>query len=170
MSRFSKIKRKGFSLVELLVSFSIVTVILTVIVTSQSTYSDAAALQNLADEIGLNICLAQAYGIALRELSPGSEDFSISYGVSVSVIGEEDDKAYIFFADRNADGSYGGNWTCETGGANECLNKTTISRGNYVEEVCVVSLSGPDQCDNIGRVDVSFVRPKTEARIVFYNK
>ncbi len=160
---------RGFSLVELLVTIGIVSVILTVVVMNQSKYVDSLALGNLADELSLSIAQAQAYGIAVKELTPGSENFSISYGVTASIISSGDDSAYLFFADRNGNGSYDGTWACAIGGSSECLEKKAFSRGDYTYEVCAVRTTGADQCSNIGRVDITFVRPETAARLVFYN-
>lgn len=174
MSRFFKLKKlklspKGFSLVELIVTIGIVSVILTIIVSNQSKYADIAALGNLADEIGLTLSQAQSYGIAVRELSPGSDDFSAAYGLSMSLLPSGSNTSYLFFADRNANHAYDGDWTCATGGASECLDKKQILRGHYIDTICVVPTSGAEECSGIGRVDMSFVRPHTEAQIVFFD-
>lgn len=160
---------QGFSIVELMVTITIVTVIITTVVRSQSSFVDGAALANLADEIGLTLSQAQAYGIAVRQLSPGSSDFSAAYGLTVSTLNAGDSLAYLFFADRNANRSYDGTWACVLGGSSECLEKKTISRGNYVDSVCSIRTSGTDQCSNIARVDISFKRPNLEAQLTFYN-
>lgn len=145
------------------------TTIITTILSSQSTYVDGAALSNVADEIGLTISQAQAYGIAVKELTPGSDDFSISYGIALSKIGEGSNLAYLFFADRNGNHAYDGSWSCVTGGSEECLEKKNISRGNYIDSICIISLSDAEDCDAVGRVDISFTRPETEAHIVFFD-
>ena len=101
MSHCSKNNKRGFSLVELLVSISIVSVLITVIIFNQRSYTDVAALSILADELSLTITQAQAYGIAVREFAPGSADFSASYGLSMNLLGTGSNSAYLFFADRN---------------------------------------------------------------------
>ncbi len=167
--RFKNSFPQGFSVVELLVTISIVTTILTVIVMNQSKYVDSLVLGNLADELSLSIAQAQAYGIAVKELSPGSNNFSVSYGVTASVLSTTDTSAYLFFTDTNGNGSYDGTWTCTIGGASECVEKKNFSRGNYTYEVCAVRTIGTDECSNIGRVDITFIRPDIGARLVFYN-
>ncbi|PIP56023.1 MAG: hypothetical protein CO183_01600 [Candidatus Zambryskibacteria bacterium CG_4_9_14_3_um_filter_42_9] len=159
---------RGFTLMELLVSISIVTVILTTVVMNQSTYNDTNALSNLAYQISSDIAQARAYGIGVRELTPGSSEFTASYGLTFSLLGSGSDKAYIFFADRNDNSIYDGNWSCPTGGTSECLGKTDITRNNYMDSLCVVRSSGSDLC-NVGRIDIIFVRPSTEAQIEFFN-
>ena len=153
---------------ELLVSIAIVSVILTVIVSNQSTYTDGAALTNLADEISSTISQAQTYGIGVKEFSSSSSEFSASYGLTFSLLGSGFNKAYLFFGDRNGNKIYDGDWSCHIGGASECLERIDISRGNYIESLCVVRTSGADICE-VGRVDISFARPSTEAQLLFFN-
>ncbi|MDP2642174.1 MAG: prepilin-type N-terminal cleavage/methylation domain-containing protein, partial [bacterium] len=149
---------KGFTLVELIVSMGIMAIILSVVISSQSTYTDSAALSNLADEIGLTISQAQAYGIGVREFSPGTSDFTASYGLVFSLLESDFNKSYISFADRNSNKIYDGDWSCQTGDGLECLKKTDIPRGNYIESLCVVRSSGGDIC-TVGRADITFTRP-----------
>ncbi|MBI2087083.1 MAG: prepilin-type N-terminal cleavage/methylation domain-containing protein [Candidatus Zambryskibacteria bacterium] len=159
---------RGFTILELLVSIGIVAVILTVVVSNQSTYTENAALSNLADEISLTISQAQAYGIGVKEFSPGTSEFSASYGLAFSLLGSGSSGAYLTFADRNGNGIYDGSWACPVGGSSECIEKVNISRGNYINSLCIVRSSGGDLC-NVGRIDVSFVRPDTKARLVFFD-
>ncbi|MDP2641716.1 MAG: hypothetical protein Q8P21_00245, partial [bacterium] len=63
---------------------------------------------------------------------------------------------------------YDGDWSCQTGDGLECLKKTSIPRGNYIESICVVRTSGGDICTT-GRVDITFTRPDTNAQLVFFN-
>ncbi|MSR87887.1 MAG: prepilin-type N-terminal cleavage/methylation domain-containing protein [Candidatus Zambryskibacteria bacterium] len=169
MRRYFKKYNSGFSLVELLVSLSIMVVILTVVVSSQSVYTDTASISNLADEISITLSQSQAYGIAVRELTPGSSDFSVSYGLTFSLLSGGSNSAYLFFADRNANNIYDGDWTCPTGGSSECLEKVSITHGNYIDSICIIREGEADVCNTSKRLDVNFVRPDTDARIVFFN-
>lgn len=171
MSFYSRHK-KGFTLIELLVTITIVTVILGVVLSNQSTYTDSAALSNLADQIGLTVSQAQAYGIGVKGFTPGANEFNASYGLTVSLLGSGSPTTYIFFADRGTPSGnqiYDGTWACPKGGASdECVEETNISRGNYIYELCRVrnDINNPYQCD-LGRVDISFTRPSPEANITF---
>lgn len=166
MSRHSR-NNFGFTLAELAVSIAIVSIILTVVVSSQSTYTDLATLTNLADDIGLTISQAQAYGIGVKEFSPGTSEFTASYGLAFNLLASGSNIAYIYFADRGVPGDkiYNGDWTCPIGGASECLGKTNISRGNYIDSLCAVIAAAADIC-SVGRVDISFARPNTEAQLL----
>ncbi|MDO8565245.1 MAG: type II secretion system protein [bacterium] len=168
MSHCSK-NKSGFTLIELLVSITIVSIILGVLVWNQRSYTDTAALASLADDLSLTVSQAQAYGIAVRELTIGSSDFTASYGLTLSLLGTGSNSAYLFFADRNDNDYYDGAWTCPVGGASECLEKVNIPHSNYIDSICVVVISGADQCNTASRIDILFVRPETEARMTFFN-
>lgn len=150
-------------------SLAIVATIVTVILLNQSTYTEAASLANLADEVAASFAEAQAYGIAVKERAPGSADFSASYGISLSLLSPGETTAYIAFTDRNGNEIYDGTWACETGGTNECLVKTLMTRGNYLYQICAIRSSGTDLCSNIERVDASFERPEAAARVNLFN-
>lgn len=150
-------------------TLAIVTVILTVIMFNQSKYIEGAALINLADEIGLSLSQAQAYGISVRELTPGSDDFTVAYGLSMSLLSDGSNMAALSFADRNSDNIYNGDWSCSLSGASECLEKKNFILGNYIDAFCIVPLVGEDECDTIGRVDVVYVRPNPEAQITMFD-
>ncbi|MDO8569487.1 MAG: prepilin-type N-terminal cleavage/methylation domain-containing protein [bacterium] len=168
MSHFFR-NNSGFTIVELLVSISIVTVILTVIILNQSTYTDSIALTNLADEISSTISQAQAYGIGVKGFSG---EFKASYGVTFSIRTSTDDgdnKAYLNFVDNvlPLNQLYNGDWKCVH---TECLGKVDITRGNFIEEICIVrKIPLSDQCNVAKRADISFARPSTEAQIKFFN-
>ena len=160
---------KGFTLTEVLVTLSIVAVIITVIVFNQSFYVEAAALTNLADEITSQIAQAQIYGISVKESTPGSSDFTGSYGLTFSLLPSGSNTNYLSFIDKDGNQVYDGSWSCEIGTSFECLEKSNIFRGNYIDELCVIRSSGGDQCGIPQRVDISFARPFVEARIKLFN-
>lgn len=152
----------GFTLVELLVSISIISIILTVVVLNQSTYTDGAALTNLADEISSTVSQAQAYGIGVKGLSG---EFNASYGIVLN-LSSGSNTSYLNFADLNGDKVYNGDWSCNI---SECLSKVDITRGNFIKEICIVRSNDTEQCNVAERVDISFARPSTEAQIKFFN-
>ncbi|MDO8471012.1 MAG: prepilin-type N-terminal cleavage/methylation domain-containing protein [bacterium] len=169
---------RGFTLTELLISVVIVSVILTVVVSRQSTYTDSVALANLADEISSMVFQTQAYSIGVKEFPPGSGNFSTSYGLTFSLLGSGSNTAYLSFADRNHNEIYDDDWSCPIeglpGAAPECIERIDISGGNYIESLCAVRTLGPgawgpkDIC-NVGRIDISFGNSSSETRILFFN-
>src|SRR3989344_3215323 len=176
MSHYSK-NNSGFTLVELLISVGIMSVIFTVIILNQSKYTDGIALTNLADEISLTISQAQVYSTGVKEFSTG--EFNASYGLAFSLLSPGgSNSAYIYFADRDGNNIYDGDWSCPTTGSNpECLSRVDISRGNVIDDFCVVKQDGTaDQCNltgggsngPVGRMDITFTRPSTEAQFQFF--
>lgn len=163
------LKYKGFSLIELLVSLGIMSVILGVVINNQQSYTETASLVNLADSISIAVSQAQAYGIAVRETSPGSSVFTSGYGITLSILSNGSNSAYLFFADKNGNGRYDGDWSCPVGGAFECLEKVSFQKGNYIDSFCVLRTDGSDICNDVSRSDIVFVRPEPEARLKFFN-
>ncbi|MFZ2770161.1 MAG: hypothetical protein WAZ50_03500, partial [Minisyncoccia bacterium] len=80
-----------------------------------------------------------------------------------------DDKSYILFADGKSPGIQ--NWVNDSSWAvcdGECLQKTTLSRGNYIKELCYIPLVGTETC-NVGHAYITFLRPATDAHISLYD-
>lgn len=162
-------KAAGFTLTELLVSMGIAVSILTVVIVNQSTYIDGASLRNLADNISLSLSQAQIYSTGVKEVYTGSNEFTAAYGMEFNITSSGNNNSYIFFADRGAKNRiYDNGWACPIGGASECLEKTVISNGNVISQLCHIPTSGPEDC-TIGRIDITFQRPDTNAIIVFFN-
>ena len=169
MSHLFKTRSRGFTLIELLVSLGIMGVILSVIALNQRTYTEAALLTNTADELGLSMSEAQAYGVAVKERAAGSADFNAAFGVSLSILESGSTGAYLLFTDRNGNQYYDGSWECTTGGASECIERVNLRGGNYIDSFCILRTAGGDICNNVSRVDVSFRRPEPEAELKFFN-
>ena len=161
---------RGFTLVELLVSISIMLVITSVVLFNQGSYTSAISLTNLANDISLTIRQAQIYGVSVAELQTGSNDFSSAYGVDFNISNTGSNNAYIFFADRGAvkDGYYDGPWSCPVGGSSECLQKSNTTTGNTISKLCLLYTNSPKDC-TLSRVDITFLRPNTDANMVFFN-
>jgi len=165
---------RGFSLLELMVSITIMLVIISVILSNQSTYTKGASLKNLANDIGLSLRQAQVYGISVKERSVGSGDFSGAYGIDFNLIdGVGSPTIYLFFIDRNANGyyDYTGNWAdCPINEASECIKRIDITGGNTIQQLCLIASNGVVRCDvPLPRADVVFLRPDTKASITFFS-
>lgn len=162
-------KDKGFTLLELIVSIGIMLVISSVIISGQGRYTSGVSLRNVANDLGLSLRQAQIYGVSVKELAPGGGNFNVGYGIAFNTATPPsgDEQSFIFFADRNGNGIYDGTWDCPLGPTSECLDKTTLTSGNHVSDLCIIA-SGVETCEDISRLDISFVRPAIEARI-YYN-
>lgn len=172
-SRSANNSVKGFSLIELLVSIAIVSVLVTIIFFNQSKYSERALLYNLADDVALEIAIAQSYSTSVRETTPGSGDFDTNYGVTFSLNQSPNGSptSYIVFADYDGNGIYSGNWASCVG---ECLRKNEILHGNYIEILCLQRLNNLNNLNHIllcnttiRRIDILFVRPNLQPETKF---
>jgi len=161
-------RRDGFTITELILSVSILVAIMAMVLLNQSTYTDEVVLSNAADEISSTISQAQLYATGVREFTPGSSEFDISYGLTFSLLSSGSDEVYIYFADRNGNGIYDDDWSCPTSNSSECLDRADLSSGNRINALCFVRTFDTDDC-NVGRIDVSFFRPSIEARILLFD-
>lgn len=164
---------KGFSLAELIVTISIVSIILTVILMGQSRYTAGASLNANLGAATLTVRQAQTYGISVRQFLPGVEEFNIGYGVSFRVASVNGSNEYIFYADRGSSdlNKYStSDWnTCTIGGTSECLGKTVLTGSNVIWRICYQAISGTEQCSSDRRVDITFTRPETSVSMRFFN-
>lgn len=170
--RFPKPASKGFTLIELLVVIGIFGLLTALIFARQSQFTGGSLLTNVAYQIALTIRQAQVYGLSVREFSSGG--FNYPYGVHFDK-SEGMKSSIVFFVDSGATPPVSSGYnpqmpssanlgTCGNDG-NPCLDLLSISRGNYVEDVCAVPSSG-SSCTSVDKLDISFVRPDPEARIV----
>jgi type II secretory pathway pseudopilin PulG len=154
--------------VELLVSVAIITVIMTIVIVNQSRYSEATVLSNTASSLALAAREAQVYGVSVREVSAGSNEFTAGYGLEFNLSGGSND-AYIGFADRGTKNYlYDSGWSCPVGGLSECLYKTTLQSNLVISAICSIDTSNNEDC-TLSRADVTFVRPDTDAHLVLYS-
>ncbi len=166
---------QGFSIVELLVSLSIVFIIASAILINQNSYTESNSLTNLADNLASSITQAQVYGNAVRQ-APGANSFSDSYGVSMNLLAGGSDRLFISFIDRDSNQRYSGSWSCtannpsdDASGCLEFVERVDIQRGNYIREMCLVDNTGALHCGLPMRADISFLRPKLEAQMEFFD-
>lgn len=163
----------GFSLIELLTSIAIMTAILSVIAFSQGKYTNGASVKADSNNISLSLRQAEVYGVSVKELTPGSDDFTPAYGVEFNLVqGSGANNAYVYFADKGSQNKiYDNVWTCPISPVSECLDKIDLSKGNTISSLCIIYATDPTDVGtcNIGRLDITFLRPSTEARIVFFS-
>jgi len=176
MSFFFKHKKiHGFTLIELMVTLSIMIVILMTVSLNQNKYSAGISLKNTANTVGLYIRQAQTYGVSVRETSTGSLNFNNGYGVAFTTVGSGNNTKYIYFTDHNTPPNYtfDGVWTCSVGdpSCGEFVSAVTISNNNRISDLCVITtFNGTDtETCGLGRIDISFKRPKIDTNFVFFD-
>ena len=162
----------GFTLVELLVSVSIIGIITSVVVFNQQDFTDQVSLSNTTSEISHQIREAQTYGVSVREFNTGTAEFNLGYGVSFNLNNTPGDSnsSYIYFADRpdtNNNGRFDTPGICLPGSGSECLSRVYLSRGNTFTNLC--AFLADNSCLSVARMDITFIRPYPNARVVFFN-
>lgn len=159
-SIFFKNKKKGFTLVELMVVIAIASVMMAVVVVQQNSWNDRLITSIQAYEMALMIRQAQIYslGVKVDEGGNSSDKFSVGYGVYIN---QNNLAQYTYFADRNGDKIYNAGEEIETKNLNRGV---TINRVCGKNNVCFSSTSLPSATANI-----SFLRPDPKANINLLN-
>lgn len=162
----------GFSIIELLVSITIIVIVSGVVLVSHSRFGGSVLLTNLAYDVALSIRQAQVYGLAVREFDPSgpSATFETSYGVWFN---KDNPTTYVLFADYDGDSLYNGTAAC-TAGDLECVTRFTIGRGNTIAQFCGIVSTLPllvQQCSGSGPgtiqyLNIIFDRPNPDAIVL----
>jgi len=157
MPRFSQKRntgfRAGFTLVELLVVIAISATIAAVAVAGFPSFSEKVEFENLLLDVALTVREAQVFGLGTREAG-GGFGFDVSYGVHFSSRAP-DDTTFVFFADTDNDGVYGGD------ASGEMIRKLSVKSGYRISRLCTDS-GCTIQRDS---VDITFRRPNPDARV-----
>lgn len=150
---------------------AIIAMVTAIIIFNQGGLTDEVAIGNTGNDIALQIREAQIYGISVKEVTPGSNQFSVAYGADFNLgpVGGST-SSFILFADTvTQNGFYNTPGSC-TLGSSECLVQSQISHGNTISKLCVIPAAGPEVCSPaVSRVDITFLRPDPSARIVFFD-
>jgi prepilin-type N-terminal cleavage/methylation domain-containing protein len=173
--------KKGFTLVELLVTLSIFTILTGVVLVNQTKFNSTILLTNLAYDTALTIRQAQTFGVNIRGFNLNNNNYFVPYGVHLEK-GSGSNKSFILFADLNitasnlfSDGLYkaGSPTPDPTIDLNRCqpdkgcVNRYNITRGNYISDICY--FVGNSCSTSVNSVDIVFNRPNPDAYIYTNN-
>jgi prepilin-type N-terminal cleavage/methylation domain-containing protein len=147
---------KAFSLVELIVTVSIMTVILSVVLYNYGGFNDKLALSAGAQELAVSIRQAQAFGINVKESAVSSGQFNYAYGISFS---NQTPGSYYIYVDSNSNNKY------DSGGG-ELVERVDFKNGITINNICD-STTCP--ASGVTTMSVRFLRPNPDARIYFLN-
>ncbi len=183
--RIGRVSQRGFTLVELLVTVSVIAVITAVVSFNQTDYTDRLALVNAASDLELQIREMQVYGVSVREYSPNTNLFNYSYGVMFNtntitgapgVLGPVNMWSFVDVNNNSRYNPPGGSWsTCSPGGTSECVATTTLRGGVTIVDLCVINSTNGQNCRSNGgtsvpgRLDIAFLRPDPNAIITYAN-
>ncbi len=164
--------KKGFTLVELLISVSIFVVMTVLLIAKYGNFNQSVLLTNLIYDVALVVRTAQTFGLSVANTASqsSSASFDAAYGVDFSV--DTTDSAntkVILFTDTSplpVDGIY-------TSGSDATISTYNISRGAKVTYLCVgteTTCAGtPPTAGNVKQLDVTFKRPDPTAIICYRN-
>ncbi|OHA24392.1 MAG: hypothetical protein A3D50_00035 [Candidatus Taylorbacteria bacterium RIFCSPHIGHO2_02_FULL_44_12] len=160
MSSTKHFIRRGFTLVELMVSLGIFTFMTLLLVTKYGNFNQSVLLTDLAYDVALTIRTAQTYGLSVKNAGTGTNPFQYSYGVDFSpeTSGLNNNRVLTFFVDINGNNYYDG--------GDLVVSTYSIKRGAKILSVC--SGSGPGSCtapSSPAQLDVTFKRPNPDAII-----
>lgn len=165
---------KGFTLVEMMISVTIISVVLSVVLWNQRSFSNNIDVANLAYKVALAVREAQVYGVSVRS---SSGNYDQAYGVHFYLGNEESKKNMVIFADNDGDMKYTNGPstnTCLEVQGTECVERITMNRGNLLSQICLVhsddqSISCLPNDGSFTSVDVLFKRPNPDAIFVAYS-
>lgn len=157
-------KIDGFTLIEVMVSISIVSVIMATVLFNYSGFNNNLTLTSSGQELAIAIREAQVYGLTVREVTPGGGQFSSAYGVHFDPVGDPEN--YYIFADINGDKRYNSGDGCGSGNT-ECIERIALRNNVKISNICD-GFSCPPEA-SVTMMDVTFLRPNPDASIYFSN-
>lgn len=147
---------RAFSLIELLVSVSILTVITGIVLANNNQFNSSVLLGNAAYDIALTIREAQVYGLSTQAFAG---EFQVGYGVHFASPTE-----YILFADTDPvrNRRY-------DAGVDQVVRQYTLGRGFTVSNLCGTRVDQSVECSlsstALEHLDIAFLRPNPDATI-----
>ena len=155
----------GMTYVELIVVLSIFSVISSIVAFNYGAFQSRIDIKNLANDIALKVVEAQKSSLFGKfprpDLQVGlSTTWKPSYGVYINPA--TDNKSFLYFVDLDQNGGIH-NPTCAAYN-DECLEKITITKGNYVSSIDAYYQEGNDATKvNLADIAVTYSRPSSGA-------
>ena len=144
---------------ELIVVLGIFAVLSGITMFNYGEFQAKVDIKNLANDMALRMVEAQKASIfgqfpTLAQQAQVGSGWKPSYGIYINKT--LDNKSFVYFVDLNADSLYGGP-DCQ----NECVDKTGITKGNYISAIDVFYQNGTSA--SLNDITISFVRPSSSA-------
>ena len=145
-SKHLKIKSLGFSLLEVLVSITIITIITATVLAQYSGFDSTTLLRNQAYDIALSIREAQVLGVSVRGRDA---QFRTEYGIYV----DSTTNQYILFFDED----FSSNPTYNSNDPTKTIRSTALDPRFEIYDLIAGGSSGQDN------VTIGFQRPNFDA-------
>ena len=156
----------GMTYVELIVVFSIFSVMTSVVLFNYGEFQAKVDIKNLASDIALKIVEAQKSSLsgklpplAQQALIVSPSTWKPSYGLFINQV--SDNKSFFYFTDVDQDGDFSDTNCVGTG---ECLAKILITKGNSISSLDVF-YQGDGTPHNLNDLTITFFRPNSGAII-----
>ncbi len=162
----------GFTLIEMLISLFIIISISAITLLNYNKVNSRISLENKASEMAIWIRQAQAYAMGIK--TQGSTIYW-SYGVNFSASSPSNFTLYVdkFNSSFNfsfPDKIYNLRTGYACGDANsECITQVQMPTGMNIDQMCVKKSASNEVCTGIQWVDISYTRPRPDAKIVAYD-
>ena len=150
-----KNNKDGFTLVELLVTVSIMSLISASLFWNGRQFNDKLALSTTSQDVSLLIRGVQSYSSSVRESSSGTGQFSYGYGIDFDM---SDLKSVTLFTDKNSNKVY------DLG--DTLVEKNILRNGVTIKSVCVTDATNTQSCSaSFKSLQITFIRPSLSATI-----
>lgn len=147
-------KKRGFSLIELLISTAIIALISAIVIVRFTSFDSTVLLKSLAYEVAATVRDAQVYAVSVVQNNPTT--YKNTFGVSFTPGSNQ----YVFF-------TYAGSGIPKYTATTQALNTYKMGGTMEIQDICVFSSSsGPSGDCSPARLDISFRRP--EFRALFF--
>ncbi|MDD3531349.1 MAG: type II secretion system protein [Candidatus Pacebacteria bacterium] len=166
---------KGFSLIELLVAFGIITVLMSVVLSSQSTFNKSLVLSNTAYDIALTLRSAETFGLSARgssvstsagyglHFSSGSPGSFTLFSDTLPLPGSSSSCHEVPIGGADAPDAKPGN--CVYDGQSEKVTDYALGNGIIINDFCAKSISWScvqahgSYSGGLSSLDIIFARP-----------
>lgn len=160
--------RRGFTIMELLVTLSVFALLTTVVLVNFRQVDNSLLLQNVAQQVALVVRKAQISGISVQGINSGGSTVFPSYGVNFDT---SLNTVFRLFADLPSGSGNGILNGVACPGAivlgDECVQRYVMWRGYTIKHLCGNQKTGGILATcSLSRLDISFKRPNPDAIIV----
>ena len=129
-------RKKGFTIVELVVSIAIFALMTALVVSRYGSFNQNTLLTNMAYDLALTVRTAQTYGLSVKSADATSNNFAAAYGVHFDL---KSPTTFTLFIDENKNGFYDPASPGSPSGSDQSISTYTITQGASILNICLGS-------------------------------